>query len=97
MIFSIAIADASEEDLRMAYHWYKEQNEKLANNFEMHFSKGIDSIQKNPFKTQVRYKSIRVFFLKKFPYGIHFKVEDTTILIVAVFHTSMNPRQWKKR
>src|SRR5689334_2441393 len=97
MIFSIAIADAAEEDLRMAYNWYKEQNEKLADSFEMHFSKAIDSIQQNPFKTQVRYKSIRVFFLKKFPFGIHFKVEDTRILIVAVFHTSMNPRKWKKR
>ena len=97
MIFSITIASAAEDELLEAYEWYKRQNEELASDFEICFSKAVESIHKNPFKTQIKYETIRVFFLQKFPYGIHFKVEVATILIIAVFHTSINPKRWEKR
>ncbi len=97
MIFSITIADAAENDLKEVYSWYKEQNEDVANSFEIYLSMAVESIQRKPLKTWIRYKSIRIFFLQKFPYGIHFIIKDKTILIIAVFHTSVNPKRWKQR
>ncbi len=97
MSYNITIADAAENDARDAFLWYEEQKEDLGSSFEKQFSKAVDSIQDNPLKIQIRYNNTRVFFLKKFPYGIHFNVNDKNILIVAVFHTSQNPTNWNKR
>ena len=97
MSYSITIAETAEDDVRKAYLWYEEHLENLGDRFKKHFSKAVESIRDNPFKTQVRYETTRVFFLKKFPYGLHFRVSGNNILIVAVFHTSLNPHKWKKR
>ena len=96
MPYTITIAEAVENDIRQAYLWYEEQKRSLGDTFEKQISKAIDSIQDNPLRNQIRYSNIRVFFLKKFPYGIHFNVSGKHILIVAVFHTSQNPDKWKK-
>ena len=97
MAYSITIAEAAEDDIRQAYLWYEEQKESLGDTFEKHICKAVDSIQDNPLKNHIRYNDTRVFFLKKFPYGIHFNVSGKHILIVAVFHTSQNPQKWKDR
>lgn len=99
MTYSVSIDEAAEEDIRDAYLWYRDQKNSLGNRFEEHVSKAVNSIRSNPLKTQVRYGDIRVFFLQKFPYGIHFQVDQNmkSILIVAVFHTARDSEKWKIR
>ncbi len=97
MLYSIIIAQAAEEDLRQAYFWYEEQKERLGSLFEKQIVKAFESIEHNPLKTQIRYDDVRVFFLKKFPFGIHFRVCGAEILVIAVFHTSQSPEAWGKR
>ena len=97
MPYSITIANAAEDDIQAAFMWYEEQQARLGSLFAEKVHQAVDSIQRNPFKTQIRYGNTRVFFLDKFPYGIHFQVEEehNTILIVAVFHTARDPRHWE--
>lgn len=97
MTYSISIAEAAESDIQKAFLWYEDQKENLGSIFEVHINKAIDSIQNNPLKTQIRYGNTRVFFLEKFPYGIHFQVYQDYILIVAVFHTAQDPEKWTMR
>lgn len=97
MTFDVKIAEAAEEDIRNAFLWYENQQGDLGFHFEDEIKLAIQSIQNNPFKIAIRYQSIRVFFLKKFPYGIHFQVSESKILIVAVFHTAQNPERWKRK
>jgi plasmid stabilization system protein ParE len=96
MVYSISIAEAAENDIRENLLWYEDQKDSLGIRFEEHVLKAVGSIQSNPLKTQIRYGSTRVFFLKKFPYGIHFQVNEElkSILIVAVFHTARDSEKW---
>ena len=97
MNYTLSITEAAEDDIRLAFLWYQEQRSQLGTAFERSVSKAVSSIQDNPLKHQIRYGVTRVFFLSKFPYGIHFNVHEKDILIVAVFHTSQNPEKWEKR
>lgn len=99
MPYSISIAEAAEGDIREAFLWYEDQKDNLGSLFENYVSKAVDSIQSNPLKTQIRYGNTRIFFLKKFPYGIHFRVDEVekSILIVAAFHTSKDSEKWTMR
>ncbi|MBV6644753.1 MAG: type II toxin-antitoxin system RelE/ParE family toxin [Cyclobacteriaceae bacterium] len=99
MSYSIEITEAAEDDIREAFLWYEDQKDSLGSLFEDRISKAIESIQSNPLKTQIQYGSIRVFFLEKFHFGIHFQADEKekSILIVGVIHTSRNPENWKGR
>lgn len=97
MAYRVVITEAAENDVYEAYLWYEEQKEGLGDIFESHLSKTIAGIKEDPLKLQVRYNTIRICFLKKFPYGIHFNITDKIIIIMAVFHTSRDPGIWKKR
>ena len=99
MTFFISIAGAAEDDIREAFLWYEDQKDNLGSLFENYVSKAVSSIQNNPLKTQIRYGHTRIFFMKKFPYGIHFRVNETkkSILIVAGFHTSKDSENWMQR
>tara|TARA_R110002074_G_scaffold43285_1_gene112992 strand:+ start:582 stop:884 length:303 start_codon:yes stop_codon:yes gene_type:complete len=99
MPYSISIAEVAENDIRKAFLWYEEQKTNLGSLFGQHVSKAVESIQANPLKTQIRYANTRIFFLKKFPFGIHFRVNETKnqVLIVAVFHTSKDAESWTLR
>lgn len=95
--YYLSIADAALEDIRQAYLWYEEEKPGLGKILEDYLSKAIEDIKKNPLKIQKRYNSIRVYFLRKFPFGIHFSIEQKEILILAVFHTSKDPQKWNKQ
>ncbi|MCF6298205.1 MAG: type II toxin-antitoxin system RelE/ParE family toxin [Flavobacteriaceae bacterium] len=97
MTYSIDIAEAAEKDVHKAFLYYEDKKEDLGYTFETHFDNAVDSIQSNPLKTQIRYADTRVFFLKKFPYGIHFQVKGSVVLIIAVFRTSEDPEKWTER
>ena len=46
---------------------------------------------------QKKYKDIKIRFISRFPYGIHYTYNDNKIIVIAVFHTSRSPKNWSKR
>jgi len=44
----------------------------------------MDFIQKSPLKCQLKYKNIRIKFLKKLDVGINYIIENQTVIILAV-------------
>ncbi len=97
MTYSILISDEAYFDISEAYLWYETIENKLAQKFEKDLETAISSIQSNPNKFQLKYKTVRVVFMKKFPFGIHFIKNEATVIIVALFHTSRNPNNWNER
>jgi len=97
MSYTVSIAEAAEKDLHEAFKWYEEKQISLGRRFKTSVSNVIDSIQRHPLHSSVRYKNTRVRFLHDFPYGIHYRVHEHYILILAVFHMSRNPERWESR
>lgn len=56
-------------------------------------------IRKNPLASEVKYDNTRCAILDIFPYMIHYNMDESnnTVIIVAVFHTSLNPKKWQIR
>lgn len=86
-------------DLQKAIDYYDEQQLGLGKKFETAINKHFSALSKNPFY-QVRYDGVHCLPVKKFPFMIHFTVDEDkhTVHISAVFHTSLNPlEKWRKR
>ena len=77
--------------------WYEEQRIGLSYDFELCFEAGLSEVSRNPDNFQKRYKDIRIRFIFRFPYGIHYVVKENKIIIIAIFHTSRTPKNWTKR
>ncbi len=94
---NLIITEDAYLDIEGAFSFYELQREGLGFDFELCLEAGLNSIVRGPGICQVRYKNIRVCFIDKFPFGIHFLSDSFIVTVVAVFHTSQNPKKWLKR
>lgn len=95
MTYQILITESAEQDFSDAFLWYENQKKELGLSFAKNIDKAIYKIQKNPLIFQIRYNEIRVSFLKKFPFGIHFTIMDNEVVIIGVYHISESPKRWR--
>lgn len=97
MNYLIEISDVAEQDIRESYLYYANENQSLGLRFEKAIKSTINRIKKFPLKNQIRYSDVRVIYTSKFPFGVHYKILENRIVIIAVFHTSLSPRKWQAR
>lgn len=77
--------------------WYEEQRIGLSYDFELCLEAGVEAILRNPDAFQKKYRNIKIRFISRFPYGIHYRFEKNEIVVIGVFHTSRSPKNWSKR
>ncbi|MBN1768072.1 MAG: type II toxin-antitoxin system RelE/ParE family toxin [Prolixibacteraceae bacterium] len=96
-MYKLIIKTFAELDAIDAANWYNDKREGLGEEFVLALDAKINAIQRNPTHFQVVYRNIRRALTERFPYGIFFIVEDEIIYVLAIQHTSRNPKIWEKR
>lgn len=98
MAFKIKIEPEAHQDIQEGIDWYNEQQPGLGRKFHAEVKASFKKLKTNPF-FQVRYDDVHCLPLKKFPYMVHYTVDDKSILVTvrAVFHTARDPKNWKSR
>ncbi len=94
MSFKLSISNAAKNDLIDAIIWYESKKRGLSFEFEYCIEAGLNQILDNPFLYQKRYNEIRINFTARFPFGIHYRIEDSVIEIIGFLHSSRNPSDW---
>jgi mRNA-degrading endonuclease RelE of RelBE toxin-antitoxin system len=86
------------KDIQQANDWYEIQLKGLGKRYTNQAKKQINSLKRNPYLFSIKYNEIRCRKIEKFPFLIHYKINDElkTINVFAVFHTSRNPEIWKR-
>lgn len=98
MAFDLIIADEAQQDIDDAIQWYEEQQEKLGIRFYLHAEQILDKIAEQPHHYSFIHDHYRSASLSSFPFQIIFKIQaNNSILVLAVWHTSLNPRNLNKR
>ena len=96
-MYRVVIKPFAESDASDAAKWYNNKREGLGDEFLLALDAKINEIQRNPNQFQLIYKNIRRALTERFPYGIFYVFEHDTIYVLAIVHTSRNPKVWKKR
>jgi len=96
MVYKIVSTQKALNDTFEVYEWYDKQSKGLGKRFYQALQKGYKIIRNNPY-FQIRYDGIRCFPLEKFPYMIHFTVEEDgkQILILGIISSHQDPKTWK--
>lgn len=84
-------------DIEAVVLWYEQQRIGLSYDFELCLEAGIEEVLRNPEAFQKRYKQVKIKFISRFPYGIHYIFIENEITVIGVFHTSRSPKNWSKR
>jgi mRNA-degrading endonuclease RelE of RelBE toxin-antitoxin system len=97
--YKIKIDPEAIEDIQLATDWYNNQIPGLGNRFQEQVKTQVNYLKSNPLGYAIRYKNVRCALVRKFPFLIHFEVDDKAkiVSIYALFHTSRNPKIWIKR
>jgi len=94
MTYTIYVVHRANIHIAKAIEWCKEQDEGM----EIRFLKSLDTsiryIQKNPLKSQVRYKAVRIKFLRSPKFGVHYYIKGSNIYIIGMFHTNQDSENW---
>ena len=96
MPHQLTISDYALGQVTHAANWFDEEQDGLGSLFVKDLFEAIESIKANPFACQKRYKAFRIKFLNQFSFGVHYKIEKESIVVIAVFHTSQSDDNWFK-
>jgi hypothetical protein len=98
MKFTIRIEPEALQDIQDAIDWYELQQKDLGVKFYFYLEHSMRKLESDPY-FQVRYSTIRCLPLAKYPFMIHYSIDESNgiIFIRAVFNTSINPQKWKSR
>jgi toxin ParE1/3/4 len=99
MNYNIVILSEAELDIDDAFIWYEMNQIGLGKKFYASLDKSIQFISQRPLSCPEIYKGLRRFVIKKFPYGIYFRMnlEKKEILIIGVIHFKRNLKLLRKR
>ena len=95
--YSVSFTPEAETEALHAYFWYENQRGGLGEEFKLYLDIKIDSLKSNPKTSSYIYKNLRTCKVKKFPYQIIYRIQELQIQVIAVFHYSRNPKEWRKR
>jgi toxin ParE1/3/4 len=95
--YNIEISGEAETDLDNSYEYYYDESPKVADAFFQRINSSLETIKKTPLSFPEIHKSLRKYTVKKFPFVIYYQVFDSTIKVIAIFHTSRNPKIWTER
>lgn len=95
MDFNYKFLPTAEKDIEEATDYYANISVKVLKNFNKQLDLAIDRIITNPY-FQKRYRNVRAFAVKKFPYIIFYEIseDEKMIYILSVFCTHQNPEKY---
>lgn len=98
MNFVIQIEPEAIQDIQNAIDWYELQQKGLGKKFYDYLDSVLERLESNPYY-QIRYSNIRCLPLQKYPFMIHFSIDEINAIVIirAIFNTSLNPLKWKSR
>ncbi len=91
------LSPEAENDVAAAAQWYEEQRSGLSLEFRSALDQTFSVIERTPELYPPIYRALRRALVRRFPYGVFYVERADDIVVVAVLHTSRNPRLWRTR
>ena len=94
----LIINPLAEEDLADARTWYERQREgRLGDEFLLCVEEAFDAVWRMPQVPAKVFQELRRVLVRRFPYGVFYRVDDDQVTVVAIYHCKGDPRGWQAR
>lgn len=96
-MYSIIFRRQARRELDAAGDWYEKELAGLGSEFLDEIENSLRYISNNPKQFSILFRDARKAVVQRFPYCIYFRIRNQYIVVLAVFHSSRNPAEWRKR
>ena len=93
----IAFLSAAENEMIQSALFYESQTNGLGSDFLTAVDLAVQSIHDNPELWPVIRNHVRRRLLKRFPFGILYRISPDEITLIAVMNLHRNPAYWFSR
>ena len=93
MSLKVYLRPEAETDIEEAAIWYEEQRQGLGQEFLDDVLSLCETVSENPAIYPVVHRRTRRALIRRFPFGVYFRIEDKQVIVVAVIHGSRHPRR----
>ena len=98
MKYHLVVTPAAFLDINAAVEWYDEKAESLGNRFISAMESRFEDVLQSPLFSRLQNGSqVRRIYLNHWPYFIYYRVLDDSVRIIAVIHTSRDPKYVTQR
>ena len=97
MNLPLLITPEAEQDLADAKAWYDRQRQGLADDFILCVEAALDRIRRLPEGATEVYPGVRRVVIRRFPYGVFYRVDPDQIAVIAIYDCRRDPRGWQER
>jgi hypothetical protein len=94
-MYEIAFHRNASEEMQAAAAYYETREQGLGDAFLDDIEQGLHSVEQFPRLWPVYDGEYRRYLLKRFPYGLVYRIDVTRVFIVAVAHLHRKPGYWK--
>ena len=95
MKYELLIRGRAKRDVRRASKWYERQREGLGREFVVEVDAALERVVDNPEQYEVVHREIRHCILRRFPYGVFYRIQANKISVFAVIHLKRDEVLWK--
>jgi plasmid stabilization system protein ParE len=93
----VIFLDPAEEEMIAAALYYEDQTVGLGEHFVAEVQHAVQRIAEHPTANRIIKREVRRRLLRRFPFGILYRIEKDEIIIAAVMHLRRRPGYWSER
>lgn len=93
----VVVRPAAAADIEEAFRWYRERGPALGEAFLEALRSTMERVLENPRAFPVLHRDTRRIRVRRFPYGLFYRLYSDTIVVVACMHGRRDPRRWRSR
>ena len=97
MSHRLVIRQTAKRHIDEAFRWYADQSPKLGGDFLEAVETTLQRVAANPLLYAKLYCDIHRALLPRFPYALFYFIHQERVIVIAVLHTSRDPRTWPIR
>ncbi len=92
---NLEISEAALSETQSSIIYYNNCQKGLGNEFLTEVDAGLMSIELNPKLSICIKGQYRIYLIKRFPFGVIYKINKNIIYVVAIMHLRKGPNYWK--
>ena len=97
MSLPIILTEEAEDEYREAYSRYENARTGAGRKLEANLRATFHVLSRNPLIGRVVLADVRMKVVPRHPYTIYYRILADRISVLAVFHTSRDPGEWRRR
>ena len=94
---SLFVRPAAGADIEEAFVWYEGQRPGLGDDSLDAIRTVFEVLEESPRRYRVVHRDTRRANLRRFPYGVFYRMIRSEVVVLAIIHLHRDPAHWRNR